>query len=341
MPRNSSGVYSLPAGNPVVTNTTISSVWANTTLDDIATAMTDSLSRSGDGGMLAQFLAVAGTVGAPGISFSLDPTAGIYRNASGDLRMAIAGADVMQWGASAAYIHGTAPKLEWDENDAAADNQRWDFIATAESFQGRALLDDGTATTWMVVQRTSGTIDSVAFAGTAFGFGGSIVITATAPRLEWLESDAAANNQRWDIQVSAEQMLFRTLLDDGTAQAWLTIDRTNGGADLIAFSGAPITSTNSITIDSATTSALIQQGTRITNRYIEDDQAADEGGWRFDIQSKILVLETNNDANSVQRTILSASRGTLASTGRPQTSLPSPSGVRDIWSGSATFPSVS
>ena len=47
MSRNGSGTYSLPAGNPVVTNTTISSTWANTTLGDIANALTGSLATDG------------------------------------------------------------------------------------------------------------------------------------------------------------------------------------------------------------------------------------------------------------------------------------------------------
>ena len=47
MSRNGSGVYSLPAGNPVVTGTTIASTWANNTLSDIATALTGSLASDG------------------------------------------------------------------------------------------------------------------------------------------------------------------------------------------------------------------------------------------------------------------------------------------------------
>ena len=47
MSRNGSGTYSLPAGNPVVTGTTISSTWANNTLTDIATALTGSLASDG------------------------------------------------------------------------------------------------------------------------------------------------------------------------------------------------------------------------------------------------------------------------------------------------------
>ena len=47
MSRNGSGTYNLPSGNPVVTATTITSTWANTTLSDIATALTGSLAADG------------------------------------------------------------------------------------------------------------------------------------------------------------------------------------------------------------------------------------------------------------------------------------------------------
>ena len=47
MARNGSGTYSLPSGNPVTTGTTISSTWANTTLSDIATALTGSVASDG------------------------------------------------------------------------------------------------------------------------------------------------------------------------------------------------------------------------------------------------------------------------------------------------------
>ena len=47
MSRNGSGTYTLPAGNPVVTGTTISSTWANSTLTDIASALTASVAADG------------------------------------------------------------------------------------------------------------------------------------------------------------------------------------------------------------------------------------------------------------------------------------------------------
>ena len=47
MSRNGSGTYTLPAGNPVVTGTTITSTWANTSLSDIAAALTGSVAADG------------------------------------------------------------------------------------------------------------------------------------------------------------------------------------------------------------------------------------------------------------------------------------------------------
>jgi hypothetical protein len=53
MPFNGSGTYSLPAGNPVVTGTTISSSTTNNTNTDIATALTNCLTRDGQSTPLA------------------------------------------------------------------------------------------------------------------------------------------------------------------------------------------------------------------------------------------------------------------------------------------------
>lgn len=84
MPRNSGGVYTLPAGvNPVVTGTTITSNWANTTLADVQTALTDSLDRSGRGGMLAPLKLLDGTVALPGLAFTNESSTGIGRDSSG------------------------------------------------------------------------------------------------------------------------------------------------------------------------------------------------------------------------------------------------------------------
>lgn len=98
--RNSGGTYSLPAGNPVVTGTTITSSWANGTLSDLATEITNSLDRQGRGSMLAPLKLSTGTAPAPAVSFSIEPSTGIYRAALNDPRFSIAGTDVWKWGTS-------------------------------------------------------------------------------------------------------------------------------------------------------------------------------------------------------------------------------------------------
>lgn len=87
MPRASNGTYTLPAGNPVVTGSTIASSWANTTLTDIATEMTDSLDRSGKGPMLAALQLADGSSGAPGLTFGSDNTLGLYKSAAGTIAL--------------------------------------------------------------------------------------------------------------------------------------------------------------------------------------------------------------------------------------------------------------
>lgn len=98
--RGAGGTYSLPAGNPVVSGTTITSTWANTTLSDMATGITDSLDRQGRGGMLAPLQCQSGSALAPGLTFSAEPTSGLYRQAAGDIRFSVTGTRVFSWATS-------------------------------------------------------------------------------------------------------------------------------------------------------------------------------------------------------------------------------------------------
>ena len=97
MPRNSSGAYILPAGNPVQTNTLIEASWANPTLSDLASAVTDSLDRYGRGGMLAEFKVADGSVTAPGLAFTAQTNTGMYRVATNQLGLAAGGIAVAKF----------------------------------------------------------------------------------------------------------------------------------------------------------------------------------------------------------------------------------------------------
>ena len=82
MPRNSSGVYTLPATNPVITGTLITSTWANPTMSDIASQLNNVLTRDGLLGPTLPALNVDGSLAAPGVAFSGQPSTGLYRNSS-------------------------------------------------------------------------------------------------------------------------------------------------------------------------------------------------------------------------------------------------------------------
>jgi hypothetical protein len=62
MPRNSSGVYTLPAGNPVVADTIIDVDWANPTMADLGNEITLSLPRNGSAGMLGPLTLIGNAV---------------------------------------------------------------------------------------------------------------------------------------------------------------------------------------------------------------------------------------------------------------------------------------
>ena len=78
MSRNGSGTYTLPAGNPVVSGTVIASSWANNTMNDLASAMTDSVAADGQTPMTGPLNMnsnkvtnlATGTISGDGINFS-------------------------------------------------------------------------------------------------------------------------------------------------------------------------------------------------------------------------------------------------------------------------------
>ena len=102
--RNGGGTYTLPAGNPVQTGNVITSTWANNTLNDIATELSDPLSRSGKGGMSASLQLASGSASSPGLSWTAETNSGFYRSSAGDFRLSIGALDAARYTASMAYL---------------------------------------------------------------------------------------------------------------------------------------------------------------------------------------------------------------------------------------------
>ena len=74
MSRNGNGTYNLPAGNPVVTGTTISSTWANNTLADMANAITGSIAADGQTPITGALKGTNGTVAFAGVGQTKIPS---------------------------------------------------------------------------------------------------------------------------------------------------------------------------------------------------------------------------------------------------------------------------
>lgn len=107
MPRNASGIYTLP-DPPVIAGTTINSADENTTRNDMAAELTNSLDRNGRGQMVGQFKAADGLIGAPGISFGADTDNGLYRIGPNDWGLVAGGTLVAELTANTLTIPGTA-----------------------------------------------------------------------------------------------------------------------------------------------------------------------------------------------------------------------------------------
>lgn len=94
MPRNGTGTYLLPSGiNPVSDGTVISASWANPTLTDIATAITQSLPRDGQAPMTGTLKLADGSVSSPGIAWNSDGATGLFRPATSTLGFTAGGVE--------------------------------------------------------------------------------------------------------------------------------------------------------------------------------------------------------------------------------------------------------
>jgi len=98
MPRDANGIYSLPLP-AVAAGTTITTLWGNTTTQDIAAALTDSLSRTAQGGMSGPLRLISGTAGAPSLAFVDQVGLGLYRSASGVMNFTVDGTTYVRFNA--------------------------------------------------------------------------------------------------------------------------------------------------------------------------------------------------------------------------------------------------
>ena len=115
MPRNASGQYTLPVGNPVIADTLIESDgWANPTMEDLGAEIEDSLSRDGKGSMRAALGIVDGSQANPGLRFIAETGSGLYRNSDGEWWLTVKGVGKIQLTESAGILLADAVTVGGD-----------------------------------------------------------------------------------------------------------------------------------------------------------------------------------------------------------------------------------
>jgi len=136
MPRDITGTYNLPGTvNPVITGTAITASWANTTLDDIAEALTESAAADGTTQFTGQMKAWAGTSSTPGYAWAAETNTGWYRAASNKIVFVVAAA--VKW----VY---NATKTQVNQNIDFVKQSGWPGTASAH-IGLRIAPDDATA----------------------------------------------------------------------------------------------------------------------------------------------------------------------------------------------------
>jgi len=221
IPRDSNGNYTLPAGNPVITGEVISTSWANPTMSDIGAELTNSLDRQGRGGMLAPFKFADGTLLAPSMTFTSEPTSGFYRSGASDVRIGIAGVGRMRWTSTGVDVY------------------------------------DQVAGTWLALTSTGGA--NFAFLDAANTFLASNTFAAAsrplsvqglAPTLTLYNTVSVVNNGRYDIFADTSSFKMRLLTDALAAQDFFTVVRSGQTATSITLAGTAITLTGAVTVTS-------------------------------------------------------------------------------------------
>jgi len=257
MPRNGAGTYTLPAGNPVITNTNITADWGNDTMEDIGNELTNSLSREGDGGMNAPLRFIDGDINAPGIAWVAETNTGFYYAGPGEFWVSVLGTDVVQFTDNGLLIPtGIDLTVQGEVSLEGALNVVGNFSVDTNKFTVAAATGNTTVAgtlaatgaitatggltgniTSSSVTITGGTINGVVIGGTTPG-AGSFTTLATSSGLTGNVTGNVTGNLTGNVTASSGTSTFTNV----TVNAGL--DMTNG---IISNVATPVSSTDAAT----------------------------------------------------------------------------------------------
>lgn len=245
MPRDNAGNYTLPAGNPVVSGTVIDTTWANPTMSDIGTNIQDSLSRSGQGGMLVPFRNVDGTAAAPGVTFTNELGTGVFRFATGDMRATVQGVGVVRFRDDSGSPVGQQNPLQvW--NGSAFTN-----VLTI-TYTGQLALGDGTV--------GAPTYSFSASPSTGMWSSGLNKLDWSLAGITKLQLDSNALSTEVPLELSTGTLPLASTVRDGAiayngvgglaikvGTAWATIPSNNPTVGNLTLQPTPVTANQAVT----------------------------------------------------------------------------------------------
>ena len=293
MPRDGSGVYTLPAGNPVVTNTVIASAWANSTLSDIAAQLNNVFTRDGTLGPTGPFKIMDGTVNAPGLAWNSEPGLGWYRSAASVVGFAAQGTQVTRLDASVATstFHLSLPRAAGTATFYARNGPlgavNYNQVQLAQNADGSAILATqaaGTATRGTLSINAPYTSVVGGFAIDTSSLPGSNASIQLVKNAATNASDVygviAPNVARWLLRLgngnATDDFAIHRYDDAGAiAGTSLVINRSNGaitfpeaaGISVAGTLGANVLNANEFNTSSATGGFRLQGG----NAYFVQD----------------------------------------------------------------------
>ena len=247
MPRNGAGTYTLPAGNPVITNTNITADWGNDTMEDIGNELTNSLSREGDGGMNAPLRFTNGDINAPGIAWVAETNTGFYYAGPGEFWVTVLGTDVVQFTDNGLLIPtGIDLTVQGEVSLEGALNVVGNFSVDTNKFTVAAASGNttvaGTLAATGALTAAAGTFTSASATSLAVGLNG-----ATNPAFT-VDSSTGSQVAGLKVTGAATAGTVAVVVTDSGANASLTLNAKGSGTI-----GIGSVSTGAVTITPATT----------------------------------------------------------------------------------------
>jgi hypothetical protein len=213
MPRDSNGIYTLPTGNPVLSGELIESTWANTTMSDIAQALTGSLPRDGSAPVTGALTLSAGNLIFGGAS----------QRIQGDFSNAIPGNRVL----FQSNVANGATNIGAMPNGAG----------TASAFNAFAGNDPSNAAYGSLL--ADGTAGVVVLAAAKTGTGGYLPLSFQTGGLERFRLSATANRFQADFSNAtvANRLLFQTSTLNGVTSIGALPNGTATASAILAYGG--------------------------------------------------------------------------------------------------------